>query len=861
MYTVLLHIYHQVKEQPFFQELLQRLESKEAVSLLASTGSFKRFLIALLFCHFHRVIVFVESPLLRVYRAELSFWLGERLLSTGVAPEVWLAHGGVYLASEDFSLPDLHWFEQHKLMLKKGLRLTAEELSKKLVEMGFTQDETEDAHFIRRGENILLFHKGERIHFNIPYDRLDSITIWGDQPAKLKSYTLSPQMEAVPLKPARLQEEALFVAEGSDLAPHGIVFSRHVRNPELLPLPDPVKIYNSPFPHNVRKALSECSSAQVMLWATRKEKELLANKQDVPVVPVYKFVPKAKAIYLASGGVQNAFKWAGLITLFTDRELSASTVSKIKAFEQGLSRQDIEALKPGDYLVHIEHGIGRFQGMVQKNGKSYFDLEYADGDRLYVPEEMKKRLHIYISSSGKPPVLTRLGHGFWERAKERVHQETKQVALKILKIAAKRKSAAGYAFDIDGEWLEELERGFPFEETEDQKRVLRQIKEDMKKPYPMDRILLGDVGFGKTELALRAALIATMNGKQVAVLCPTTVLAHQHFQTFSRRLKSFPLQVALFSRFVSAGERRKIREKLKDHQIDIVIGTHALLNQKLEFSDLGLFIIDEEQRFGVLHKEAVRERFPCADVLTLTATPIPRTLYMALTGLKDVSELHMPLPYRLPVHTQTIEMEKNAVQEAVTVELERGGSVFFVVPQIAQMDIIWPKLREWFPDVRIDKAHGQMKPSQIEQAMIRFVERKTSILLCTDIIENGLDIPTANTMFIYDAHRFGMAQLYQLRGRVGRSYYQAYCYLVLPKALDPGAAERILALLRYQKLDSARELSMKDLELRGSGNILGKQQSGFVDSVGLTLYLEILKENIEALKKFESLTAQDLPIQ
>ena len=511
-------------------------------------------------------------------------------------------------------------------------------------------------------------------------------------------------------------------------------------------------------------------------------------------------------------------------------------------------------LQPGDWVVHADHGIGRFAGLVRRTieraERDYLCIEYADGDQLFVPVHQADRLTRYVGPDGREPAPTRLGGAAWSRVRGRVREAVQEMAEELLELYARRNVVQGHAFSPDTPWQAELEGSFPYIETEDQLRVLAEVKRDMEAPRPMDRLVCGDVGFGKTEIALRAAFKAVMDGKQVAVLVPTTVLAQQHYQTFRRRMAAFPVTVEMLSRFRTPAQQRKILLGLAAGAVDIVIGTHRLLSGDVVFKDLGLLIIDEEQRFGVSHKETLKRMRTEVDVLTMTATPIPRTLYLTLTGVRDISTINTPPEERLPIVTHVGPYNPKLVRRAVLRELERGGQVFFVHNRVQTIEGMRAHLERLVPEARIGVAHGQMPEGQLAARMRAFSAGEIDLLLSTTIIESGLDIPNANTLIVDRADTFGLAQLYQLRGRVGRGAQRAYAYFFKHPRRRPTAeaAERLETLAENTQLGAGFNIAMRDLEIRGAGDILGSRQHGHVAAVGFHLYTRLLADAIQHLQ-------------
>jgi transcription-repair coupling factor (superfamily II helicase) len=512
-------------------------------------------------------------------------------------------------------------------------------------------------------------------------------------------------------------------------------------------------------------------------------------------------------------------------------------------------------LQVGDYVVHVDHGIGRFAGLIQRqldgHEREYLTVEYERGDILYVPVHQADRLTRYVGADGGKPSLDNLGGQAWSETKTRVKEAVQKVAEDLLDLYARRQVVQGFEFAPDTQWQRELEDSFPYVETEDQKRAIVEIKRDMERARPMDRLLCGDVGYGKTEVALRAAFKAVMSGKQVAVLVPTTVLAQQHFETFSQRLAAFPVKVEMLSRFRTPREQTEILHQLSTGALDIVIGTHRLISPDVHFKDLGLVIIDEEQRFGVTHKEHLKKLRTEVDVLTLTATPIPRTLYMALTGVRDISNLNTPPEERLPIVTHVGPYSSRLVRQAVLRELERGGQIFYVHNRVQTIDAMKAHLEKLVPEARIDIGHGQMAENQLSQVMHRFGRAEIDILLSTTIIESGLDIPNANTLIVDRADTFGLAQLYQLRGRVGRGAMRAYAYFFRHKKLVPTieGQQRLEVIAENTQLGSGYSIAMRDLEIRGAGELLGTKQHGFIQAVGFHLYTRMLADAVRRLRR------------
>jgi transcription-repair coupling factor (superfamily II helicase) len=554
------------------------------------------------------------------------------------------------------------------------------------------------------------------------------------------------------------------------------------------------------------------------------------------------------------------------LVLFTDNELfGRSQLARQAVHERGtgyrstadaaaiLREKMLLELKPGDYVVHVEHGIARYGGLVHMNTdgteREYMLLLYAEGDRLYVPADQTDRVAPYIGA-GPPPHLHRLGTAEWSRTKKRVKEAAELLAKELLELYAARETAPGHAYAPDAPWQHELEESFPYVETDDQLRAIAEVKTDMEVPQPMDRLICGDVGYGKTEVALRAAFKAVMDGRQVAVLVPTTVLAQQHYNTFLERMSAFPVTIAMLSRFRSKQEQAQILKDLAAGKVDIIIGTHMLLSKNVQFKDLGLVIVDEEQRFGVRHKERLKQLRAEVDVLTLSATPIPRTLYMAISGVRDLSLIETAPEARLPIKTYVTAYRPQLVREVILRELERGGQVFFVHNRVETIEKLHEELEALVPEARFIVGHGQMPEDHLEKVMSQFVAGNYDVLLCTTIIESGLDIPNANTLIVDHADKLGLAQLYQLRGRVGRGANRAYAYFLYHtgRKVTETARERLSTIEQATELGAGFRIALKDLEIRGAGNLLGPEQSGHVVAVGLDLYTRLLATAVDRVR-------------
>ncbi len=608
----------------------------------------------------------------------------------------------------------------------------------------------------------------------------------------------------------------------------------------------------------------------------------LLQEHDCPA----QFVPNPRD-YLAIEKLQAqrvpvALKYSGLaelegfvlptfrLAVVTDREFfgqqSLATPSYIRKRRQATSKQvDPNKLQLGDYVVHKNHGVGRFLKLeslvINGETREYLVLQYADG-LLRVAADQLNALSRFRAAGDKVPELNKMTGNAWERTKSKVRKAIKKVAVDLLRLYAQRAQQEGFTYPMDTPWQQEMEDSFPYQPTVDQLKAVQDVKRDMEDARPMDRLVCGDVGFGKTEVAIRAIFKAVTAGKQVALLAPTTILTQQHYHTFKERFAPYPVQVGLLNRFRSAEERKNIQQRLSTGELDIVVGTHQLLGKGIQFKDLGLLVVDEEQRFGVNQKEKIKSLKTQVDVLTLSATPIPRTLYMSLSGVREMSLITTPPPSRRPIKTHLSPYDPEAIRTAIRQELDRGGQIFYVVPRVEGIEEISGKLREMVPSARIAVAHGQMDEGELEATMLTFSSGEAEILVCTTIIESGLDIPRVNTILIEDAQKFGLSQLYQLRGRVGRAGIQAHAWLFYPKQsqLTETARQRLRAIQEFAQLGSGYQLAVRDMEIRGVGNLLGAEQSGQMDAIGFDLYMEMLEEAIKEIRGQEIPQVDDTQI-
>ena len=589
----------------------------------------------------------------------------------------------------------------------------------------------------------------------------------------------------------------------------------------------------------------------------------LAHEQEIETVlaKTLAVAPKQGEVQIVTGHLLNGFSIdaadGSTVSVMSDAEVFGIQKERRRIRKRPIRKGPaLEQLKPGSYVVHIEHGVARFVGtkVMGSEGQEYLVLEYAEDDKLYVPTDHLDRIQLYHGTADAAPKLTRLGTQEWNKARARAKRATEQLAGELIALYASRQVATGFAASADTPWQDSLEASFPYEETPDQLTTIEAVKADMESSSPMDRLVCGDVGYGKTEIALRAAFKAVQSGRQVAILVPTTVLAQQHLETFTDRLEPFPVAVEMLSRFRSDRQQKEIIGKIADGSVDIVIGTHRLLQKDVRFKDLGLVIIDEEHKFGVSHKERLKQLRTQVDVMTLSATPIPRTLHMSLAGVRDMSTIETPPEERLPIKTYVSEDSDDLVREAILRELDRGGQVFYLHNRVKNIELVANKIQKLVPEANLQIGHGQMPEDDLERVMAEFERGEFDVLLCTTIIESGLDLPNANTLIIDRADMFGLSQLYQLRGRIGRGANRAYAYLMVPRAkqLTEQAEQRLNTILAATELGAGFQIALRDLEIRGIGNLLGAEQSGQISAIGFDLYTKLLAEAVRQLKEADS---------
>ncbi len=709
-----------------------------------------------------------------------------------------------------------------------------------------------------------LFHESPA---SLPHHFPDRSLVLLDEPDRFQATVQELEAQSLAVRQELVQNGELSADFPSPLLPWSALFPLLAEHPQVhLAIPaeeESLSLPLAPLPHHGGRL--EEALAVVAEGRARGERFFVVSHQAARLLELFRergLFPRPGTLEVYPGRLPTggwACPEAGLRVL-TDTELFGYAPPRrrplLRRPRGEVFREDLLArLQVGDYVVHEDHGIAIYEGLTRLTladgvEREYLYLRYAGSDRLYVPVDQVDRVRRYIGAGDAPPALHHLGSGEWERTRARVQRAVQELARELLELYAAREVAQGHAFSPDSPWQEELEASFPYVETEDQLRAVQEVKRDMEQPRPMDRLVCGDVGYGKTEVALRAAFKAVLDGKQVAVLVPTTVLAQQHYRTFRERMDPFPVVVEMLSRFRRPAEQKEILARLARGEVDIVIGTHRLLSRDVVFKDLGLVIVDEEQRFGVRHKEHLKKLRREVDVLTLTATPIPRTLHMALTGIRDLSVIDTPPEDRVPIRTYVAPYNEKVIRQAILREMERGGQVYFVHNRVQTIYRVARQLQQLVPEARLGIAHGQMPEQVLEKVMLNFVSGRYDVLVCTTIIESGLDIPNVNTILIDDAISLGLAQLYQLRGRVGRGAVRAYAYLLYHpgRELGEAAQKRLQAILEATDLGAGFQLAMRDLEIRGAGNLLGAEQSGHIAAVGFDLYTRLLAQAVEELQ-------------
>tara|TARA_B100000315_G_scaffold260222_1_gene320119 strand:+ start:284 stop:3457 length:3174 start_codon:yes stop_codon:yes gene_type:complete len=767
---------------------------------------------------------------------------------------------------------DLH---ERKLILKEGQKINFTEVVETLIGLGYSHGEDlylNPGEYRRTGDTFDIFpiQSLHTFRISLEFDAVENI-LAVDAEDLSKTEKWSDPLEVFPvlyedtatLKDQIPRDHLIILDDQDDIEPsltsltlRFTSFPESQENHMHMRYLSVLKFYTlTDFLNDVRDKLQQDWSLVVV---TKRIDELRGICEEEHIPFSVKDERRKGAITLV-GAQQNDLLPHSLqnpdlqCALLTDREIFSLKKTGKNRSVQKLALDFITSLVPGDYVVHMEHGIGHFEGMTQKDidgtEREYLELTYAEGDKLFVPVDQADKLSKFVHEEGQEPLLTRLGTNEWKKVTQKMHEETQKIAQELLDLYAKRAKARGYSYGDDDKEMKRFDEAFPYQETPGQTKAIEDIKADMENDHPMDRLVCGDVGFGKTEVAMRAAFKAVRDGKQVAVVAPITILASQHLENFSKRMADFNVRIDVMSRFRTPAQQKVTLEKLRKGDIDIVIGTHRLLQPDIEFLNLGLVIVDEEQRFGVQQKERFKEMRANVDILTLTATPIPRTLNLGLHKLRDISTITTPPPGRLPIITEVRKYSDGLIKQAIEYELKRDGQVYVLHNRVETIDAFADKLRELIPNGKFIVGHGQLKPDELEKRINEFKEGKFDVLVSSTIIENGIDLPRANTLVVNAAECFGLAQLYQLRGRVGRSKTQAHAYFLYHGAkLKDDARKRLRAIVEACELGSGFQVAMRDLEIRGAGEILGASQSGTMHTVGVSHYLRMLKAAVEDLK-------------
>lgn len=775
----------------------------------------------------------------------------------------------------DTDFPSMAEAEEGKITIKRGSTINFTELFETLIERGYSHGDDlylQPGEYRRIGDTLDIFpiQVGHPYRVTFDFEKADKI-LAVDRDDLSKTEDAGAVLELYPAVYERTStirgqfpENALLILDDQEDidVPHPIPslsftpFPEHAEHHAHLRYLSVLKFYTlTDFLNDLRDKLQQKWN---LLVVTKRIDELegIFKEEKVPYTTGEE--SREGAVTLIAAGeddlLPHSLQNPDLrVALLTDREIfSLRKAGKQRSIAK-LALDFITSLQAGDYVVHMEHGIGHFEGMTQKVvdevAREYLELTYAEGDKLFVPVDQADKLSKFVHEEGEEPILTRLGTMEWKRVNEKLREETKQIAKELLALYAKRAKSKGHSFGDDTERQRKFEEAFPYTETPGQLKAIEDIKNDMESGHPMDRLVCGDVGFGKTEVAMRAAFKASEAGKQVAVVAPITILADQHFHTFQDRMAPFGKKVEMMSRFRSVAEQKQTLERLRKGDVHIVVGTHRLLQPDVEFRDLGLVIVDEEQRFGVKQKERFKEMRASVDILTLTATPIPRTLNLGLHKLRDITTITTPPPGRLPIITEVRKYSDELVRQSVLAEIKRDGQCYVLHNRVETIDAFAQKLRALIPEAKIVVGHGQLKPETLEERIVAFKEGRFNVLVSSTIIENGIDLPRANTLIVNEAERFGLSQLYQLRGRVGRSKLQAYAYFLYhSQKLQDDAKKRLRAIVEACELGSGFQVAMRDLEIRGAGEILGASQSGTMQTVGVSHYLRLLKQAVEELK-------------
>ena len=796
----------------------------------------------------------------------------------------------------DSEFPSYKELLEKKMVLEKGKKVVFTEIVESLIERGYSHGEDlylQPGEYRRTGDvfDIYPIQSEHPFRISLDLDKVESILSVNkddlskteDAGSKLEVFPVT--YESVESLKNQLPQDCMLVLDDQDdiERPLNIDTLRYTSFPEdqenhvHLRYLSVLKFYTlTDFLNDVRDKLNQ---GWALVVVTKRMEELgkIFEEEKIPFEeekdsgstgPTTSHQGRVTLLHaeeddLLPHSVQNPDLKCALLT---DREIFSLKKAGKQRSVQKLALDFITSLVPGDYVVHMEHGIGHFEGMTQKEldetAREYLELTYAEGDKLFVPVDQADKLSKYVFEEGNEPVLTRLGTQEWKRVMAKTKEETEKLAKELLGLYAKREKSKGYAYDDDNAEQKKFDEAFPYQETPGQIKAIEDLKKDMEDDHPMDRLVCGDVGFGKTEVAMRAAFKAVQSGKQVAMVAPITILADQHLKSFQKRMEGFPIKIDMLSRFRSPRQQKETLEKLRKGDVDIVIGTHRLIQPDVEFLNLGLVIVDEEQRFGVKQKERFKEMRASVDILTLTATPIPRTLNLGLHKLRDITTITTPPPGRLPIITEVRKYSDALVRKALLDEIQRGGQAYVLHNRVETIDAFADKLRKLVPEGKFIVGHGQLKPDDLEKRIVDFKAGKYDVLVSSTIIENGIDLPRANTLIVNEAERFGLSQLYQLRGRVGRSSVQAHAFFLYhTQKLHDDARKRLRAIVEACELGSGFQVAMKDLEIRGAGEILGAGQSGNMQTVGVSHYLRMLKSAVEEIKSGEGIVEEEITVE
>lgn len=882
------------------KDLADLLESKRRLVLSgAGNETAKALMVSTILSHHPRNAVLVTED--DAGTEALSHWLEFFGVKTVILSPVTLQDGsvdpdamqallvcmqqttGISLCSRttwDTLLPSFNDLREKSITLKKGKELNFTAFIQDIIGRGYKHGQDlylQPGEYRRQGDVLDLFPIQSGHPFKITLDLEKIEKIYAVDSADLSRVTdAGNNLTIFPVNCAKqetlskqLPENSLLIIDDQDdiltpLKNHALRFTPFPEDQEYhqhLRYLSVLKFYTlTDFLNDLRDKIQQRWKLFIVSKRIEELQEIF-NEENIPYCTVKNNnMPETNsAITLISAGqddlLPHSIQNPDLqFALLTDREIFSLKKSQKQRGIQKLALDFITSLMPGDYVVHVDHGIGHFEGMTQKEiddtVREYLELTYAEGDKLFVPVDQADKLSKHVHEEGNEPVLTRLGTADWQRTMQKARQETEKIAKELLDLYAKRARSKGFAYATDNDPQKEFEKAFPYQETPGQIKAIEDIKRDMEDDHPMDRLICGDVGFGKTEVAMRAAFKAVQSGKQVAFVAPITILADQHYRSLLERMKGFNIRIEMLSRFRTPRQQKEILGNLRKGNVDIVVGTHRLLQSDVEFLNLGLVIIDEEQRFGVKQKEKLKEMRASVDILTLTATPIPRTLNLGLHKLRDITTITTPPPGRLPIITEVRKYSDELVRRAVIHELERDGQTYILHNRVETIDAFADKLRALIPEATFIVAHGQLKPDDLEKRIIDFKAGKYNILVSSTIIENGIDLPRANTLIVNSAENFGLSQLYQLRGRVGRSKIQAFAYFLYHgQKLQEDARKRLRAIVEACELGSGFQVAMRDLEIRGAGEILGSSQSGNMQTVGISHYLRMLKTAVEELKR------------